>query len=714
MIDQQLILDVMSSSKYQASTLEQLHGYFPQVDLVEFKKLVKALVEAGEIMLDDSKRFILISQAGLVKGILRMNPKGFGFVENEEVSIFCHSKYYNGALDGDEVIVEVVKDRNDKNEAKVVKIVNHNLKTLVGIIKVRNSRKQFSADSQKFDQSIKITNMQTSKVVNDSKVLVKITQYTPKLEGEIVKVLGHKNDPGVDISAILLENDIVTEFPKEVFTQIEQIQEEISAEELAKRYDLRDELIVTIDGDDAKDLDDAISVKRKGKNYELDVHIADVSHYVTKNSPLDYEAYERGTSVYVVDRVVPMLPHFLSNGVCSLNPLVDRLSVSCKMEINPQGEVVDYKIFPSVIHSKARMTYRRVNEILEGKALASDEDSFTHEMLHVAQELAHILRKRRDKLGALDFDKKEGKVVVNKYGKPVDVVVRERYEAERLIEDMMIAANECVASHMKWNDLPSMYRIHQTPEPKKMRDFALIAKVLGFPLKGNVQDIKPVQLQKLLREAKNSENHEVLAIMMLRAMQKAVYDDKCLGHFGLGLKEYTHFTSPIRRYPDLVVHRMLHKYVFEDNYNAEMMSKDTNWIVDAAKQSSIRERIAIDAEREVDDMKKAEYMEQYVGYQFHGIISSVTKFGFFVELPNTVEGLVHITNLKDDFYEYRDDLKLLEGKAHKNVYKIGQKVKVKVIKASKLQRQVDFEVIESKKHRVKVFRSEKPKRHRHR
>ncbi|MGL5540839.1 MAG: ribonuclease R family protein, partial [Erysipelotrichaceae bacterium] len=422
-------------------------------------------------------------------------------------------------------------------------------------------------------------------------------------------------------------------------------------------------------------------------------HIADVSHYVTKNSPLDLEAYQRGTSVYVVDRVVPMLPHVLSNGICSLNPNVDRLTITCSMDIDTKGEVMAYQIYPSVIRSCERMTYRAVNEMIRRNEEMRTRYAHIVELVDNAYKCSRIIRKRRVKLGSIDFDTKEGKVLVDKKGRAVDVVVRERYEAEKLIEDFMVAANETVAAHTKWLELPSMYRIHESPDVKKMRDFVKIATVLGHKWKGSVSTVRPVQLQKMLQDAKNDPDYDVLANNMLRAMQKARYDGKCMGHFGLALQEYTHFTSPIRRYPDLVVHRMLHKYVFEHQLEPQTMQQDEQWIEEAAVQASLRERKAVDAERAVDDMKKAEYMEKHIGKTYEGVIGSITKFGIFVELENTVEGLVHISTLTDDYYVFEETTKRLVGRANQKTYKMGQKVKVKVVDASRYKRQIDFVII---------------------
>ena len=458
---------------------------------------------------------------------------------------------------------------------------------------------------------------------------------------------------------------------------------------------------ITIDGEDARDLDDAISIEKTEQGYRLYVHIADVSHYVTAGSALDKEAYARGTSVYVVDRVVPMLPHALSNGICSLNPKVDRCTLTCMMEINRKGTVIDYQIYPSVINSDERMTYTAVNAILEGDEQVQKQYPHLLKMCLDMKVLSGIIRKRREKLGAIDFDTNEAKILVNEKGKPVDIVLRERKEAERIIEDFMIAANETVAAHVRWLEIPSMFRIHEQPEPKRIREFARIAKTLGYTFTGGIQNVYPAQLQAMLKEAKGEDNYSVLSTFMLRSMQKARYDRRCIGHFGLALKNYLHFTSPIRRYPDLVVHRMLRKYFFEGLQDSEKMARDEQWIEDAAYQASERERNAIDAERAVEDMKKAEYMEGRIGRQYDGVISGITRFGLFVELANTVEGLVHISTIDDDYYHYDDETKCLIGEHSANVYRMGQRVRVVCVAANRFKREIDFELVvkKKKKHR---------------
>lgn len=692
-----LILDIVHSHKYKGLDVEGFKNYFHVETSEEFTQLIKdlnLLEDECFIMRDRKNRYFSLEQMECFKGVLRVNPKGFGFVENEEMSVYANKAETKKALDGDEVLAKVFHNRDGSSECEILRVLNHSKKTLIGVIKKREKRTWFLPDTPLPDRKFKITNIKDFKLVNDTKVQVYIDRYGDTLECSILQILGHKYDPGVDILSILLEHDIEPAFPKEVMREVNQIEEEISIEEKAGRVDFTNELIITIDGDDSKDLDDAIHVKKLDDDmYELGVHIADVSHYVTANSAIDKEAYKRGTSVYVVDRVVPMLPHALSNGICSLNPKVERLTLSCVMKINAQGEIIDYRIVPSYIKTFERMTYNNVN-----KMLAKDEKMCRRyepilNMVNLMHELSLIIRKKRYEAGNINFDTRESKILVDKNGKVKDIVLREHGESEQIIEDFMISANECVASHVNNLDLPSVYRVHETPELKRMREFASVAQSLGFKLKGDLSKVYPKQLQRLLENAKDSPSFSVLSTCMLRSMRKARYDVNCLGHFGLALNEYTHFTSPIRRYPDLIVHRMLRKYFFNSVEDVKMIQKDIEWIEDAAYHASQKERNAVEAERDVDDMKKCEYMEKYIGTKFNGVISSITKFGMFVELANTVEGLVHITNMRDDYYHYNEAAKILVGEKSGKVYRMGDEVRIKVIDASKFKKQIDFEIV---------------------
>ena len=698
------ILDLVKGQTYKGMDAAQLARKLDMESSAKFTILMKELneLEAQRIVARDHReRYFLSEQLGYVCGKLRINPKGFGFVETIDTSYYIARDHLGLGMDLDEVYAKTWTNHDGSVEGEVLEVIEHNVQHVVGVVKIKDGKKHFLPDSSIITRQFKITNYDDFHLVNDSKVLLKIDSYGKVLKCHIEKEIGYKYDPGIDILSILLEKDIDPVFSERVMEEVKQIPEEITEEEKEKREDLRSLLTITIDGEDARDLDDAISVEKLENGYRLYVHIADVSHYVREGSAIDKEAYARGTSVYVVDRVVPMLPHALCNGICSLNPHVDRLTLSCMMEIDRLGKVGNYRIFPSIINSDERMTYTDVNEILAGNEKKQRKYPHLLKMCLDMKVLSQIIRRRREKLGAIDFDTNEARIMVNESGKPVDIVLRERGEAERIIEDFMIAANETVAMHARWLEIPSMYRIHEQPEPKKMREFARIAKTLGYTLQGGIQNVYPAQLQKLLNEARGQENYSVLSTFMLRSMQKARYDNRCIGHFGLALKNYLHFTSPIRRYPDLVVHRMLRKYVFEEVHNTEKMKQDETWCEEAAMQASERERNAVEAEREVDDMKKAEYMEERVGTIYEGVISGITRFGIFVELPNTIEGLVHISTIQDDYYHYDDESKALIGEHSAKMYRMGQKVKVCCVAANRFKREIDFELIVKKQRKKK-------------
>lgn len=692
-------------------TAEQIQKKLKLTSAEQFTMLCKALnhlTEAFEIVLNDKQHYVSFEQAGYLRGILKINRKGFGFVENEQESIYIANNALAYALPDDEVIVKKQSNADGGSEGKIIRILKHQIERVVGTIKIKQGEKCFLPDAFLNHRPFQITNFHEYHLVNDSKVLVKIDRYDKRLIAHIEKEVGYKYDPGVDILSVLYEHGIDPQFPKRVMKEVTTISDHVSEADKQNRRSLLDKTIITIDGEDSRDLDDAISVERLEHGYRLGVHIADVSYYVKEGSEINAEAYARGTSVYVVDRLVPMLPHALSNGICSLNPQVERLTISCVMDIDEQGEVMKYELFPSYIKSCERMTYTKVNAILEHDQKMCARYAHIVPLCEDMKHLAHCLRKRRRALGAIDFNTKEAKIIVDEQGEPTDIRLRERKEAERIIEDFMIAANECVAAHLKWMELPGMYRVHETPEPKKLREFARISMMLGYPLKADVNHIYPKQLQQLLAQITDDEIYPILSAMLLRSMQKARYDRQCLGHFGLGLSEYLHFTSPIRRYPDLVVHRMLRKYYFTACEDPVKMAADEHWIEEAARQCSACERTAIEAERDVDDMKKAQYMEHFIGCEFNGVISTVTKFGFFVELDNTVDGLVHITSLKDDFYRYDEKAYALIGERTAKQYRMGQSVTVRCIGANRFQRQVDFEIVSHKQKHPQISKRKTP------
>ena len=510
---------------------------------------------------------------------------------------------------------------------------------------------------------------------------------------EVIKIIGHKNDPGTDILSIAYKHNIYEEFGDEVEAELVDIPNEVSEDELKGRRDLTDQVIFTIDGDDTKDIDDAISIKMLDNgNYELGVHIADVSNYVKENTALGDAAYERGTSSYLADTVIPMLPHKLSNGICSLNEGVLRLSMSCVMEIDHKGKIVNYDIFPSYIKSSKRMTYKKVNDIIMRNIVAPDYEQFKDDLL-LMNELHLILRKEKNSRGYINFEIDEGKIVQDENGKAIDIIKREREEGEKLIEDFMIAANECVATHIYNMDLPFIYRIHDTPKPEKIDEFMNLVKILGYKLHGNFNDLSPRGIQNILDQLEDKKEFEILCSLLLRSMRKAEYSKDNIGHFGLASKAYTHFTSPIRRYPDLVVHRLLKKYLVEQDMSMTTIQTLENSLVTIAQHSSEREVAAVDAERDVFDMKMAEYMEDHIGEEYVGMINTITNFGFFVELPNLVEGLVHVQTLKGDYFTYVPELLAMIGKSTKKQYRLGDKIRVKCVAASKEASTVDFEVV---------------------
>ena len=690
------ILKLMDECPDHRFSAEEISAHLHVQGSAQHRKMMRelnALEDELTLARDEKEGYQRAERLGYFQGRLRVNAKGFGFIDRDEVSYYVAREHLCLGMDNDLVLARILQGGGHETECEVVRILEHGSTKFVGVVKKDRKSFYFLPDKDLGRRRITVSNYAQFPLVHDSKVLVEIDSFGRELSGHITKVLGYKYDPGIDILSLLVENDIYTEFDKDTLEEIRNVPSAIDERMIDKaRHDLRDLQTITIDGDDARDFDDAISIKKIPEGYRLWVHIADVSYYVRPGTALDKEAYRRGNSVYVTDRVVPMLPQVLSNGICSLNPHEDRFTITAQMDVGMDGAVRSAQIYPAIIRSDERMTYGNVNRII-----AKDEQlvrRYAHLLLMIDNMMgcSALIRKRRHALGAVNFETRESKVIVDEQGVPQDIVLRERGESERIIEDFMIAANECVAAYLKWMDLPAMYRVHEQPEPKKVRAFAKVAKTLGYSFIVNVSHVYPGQFQQLLEEAQGADNYDVLSAYMLRSMQKARYDVQCLGHFGLGLKEYLHFTSPIRRYPDLVVHRMLRKYVFAHDQDASAMKRDSEWIAQAAEHASVRERCAQEAERDVDDMKKAQYMEQYVGRTYTGKISGITRFGMFVELDNTIEGLVHISSMKDDRYQYHEEALALIGEHTARQYRMGQKVRVKCIGANRWKRQVDFEV----------------------
>ncbi|MCL1632944.1 ribonuclease R [Sporolactobacillus sp. CPB3-1] len=701
----QKILNYMREETYRPMTLKELEEVFEANEADKFTDLVKVmneLEEQGLVIRTRSERYGLPEKMNLMKGHVQAHAKGFAFIipEDEKLDdVFVGPNDLAGAMNGDTVVVRVThKTSGERPEGTVIRILERAITKVVGTF---NAGRHFGfviPDDHRINGDIFIPENAEHGAMEGHKVIAEITKYPEgrkNAEGMVTQILGHKNDPGVDILSIIYKHDLPLEYPPEVMSEAEAIPDTLSEKDYEGRRDLRGETIVTIDGEDSKDLDDAVTVSRlENGNYKLGVHIADVSYYVTEGSALDAEAYERGTSVYLVDRVIPMIPHRLSNGICSLNPHVDRLTLSCEMEITPEGDVVGHDIFQSVIRSTERMTYNNVRKILQRE----DEDVLERykdliPFFDLMGELAGILEKHRQKRGAIDFDFTEAKIIVDEKGKPVDVVIRERTIAERLIESFMLAANETVAEHVEKLRLPFIYRVHEEPNAEKLEKFFDFVVNFGYVLHGSPDNIHPRTLQSLLEKAKGQPEEAVISTVMLRSMAKAKYDDKCLGHFGLSTEYYTHFTSPIRRYPDLTVHRLLRKYLFEKKTDPKTVAYWKAEMPEIAKHTSECEQRAVEAERDTDDLKKAEFMQDKVGETFSGVVSGVTNFGLFVELPNTIEGLVHISYLTDDYYHYSEENMALMGERTGHMYRIGDEIEVRVLDVNLEEHAVDFEVV---------------------
>lgn len=661
----------------------------------ELRKLEDEVV----IYHSNKDKYMLLEKSHLRKGVMRANKKGFGFVEieNMEDDVYVSHDNMNGAIHDDIVLVEITSKMTlDRLEGRILKIIERKIQRYIGLITFdKKGVGHIKLDDSKIKLEIEIPKEKSLNAVDGHKVIVELDKKinnSGRYEGEVVEIIGHINDPGVDILSIIYKYNINVDFPDDVKLEVSEMPMEVEERETQGRRDLRNEMIFTIDGDDTKDIDDAISIKKLSNgHYELGVHIADVSYYVKEGSPLDNEAMERGTSVYLVDRVIPMLPHELSNGICSLNPNVDRLAMSCIMEFDEAGKQINYEIFPSVIRSRIQMTYKKVNSILEDNIVPEGYEAYV-DVLKMMVELANILRKAKIKRGYIDFGVDEAKILVDENCVPYDVVLRDRGVGENLIEDFMIAANECVATHIYFMNLPFIYRVHEYPKEEKIRSFLGFVSSLGYQVTGNIKDVKPTTMQHILKQLEDKPEYKILSSLLLRSMQKAVYKPENLGHYGLASSCYTHFTSPIRRYPDTTVHRLLRTYLVDGRIDMATIRKWEEKLVYVAEHSSERERASVDCEREVEDMKMAEYMEKHIGEEFEGMISSVTSFGMFVELDNLIEGLVPLREMKD-FFHFDEEHMTLTGERSHIKYSIGDRVLIKVVRASKLEKTIDFEVL---------------------
>lgn len=660
-------------------------------------EVLDALVAEGKITLSKKGKYVKGESKHLI-GMYQANARGFGFVilEDENADdIFISADDANGAFQGDRVEVLIKKSPEGKRaEGKVVKILERSTARIVGLYQKNKNFGFVKPDNQRFTKDIYIPNELSKGAVTGHKVVVELTSYgneNAKPEGKVIEIIGHINDPGTDIMSIVKGYDLPTEFSEKIMNQVERVSNEVSTADMAGRKDIRDWQMVTIDGEDAKDLDDAISLVRDGDGYKLGVHIADVSNYVQENSALDREALTRGTSVYLVDRVIPMLPHKLSNGICSLNAGEDRLALSCIMHVDQKGVVTDHEIAETVIHVDERMTYTNVAKIL----VDQDEEQMERykacvPMFQLMQELSGIIRAARHKRGSIDFDFPETKVILDEKGRPIDIKPYDRNIATKIIEDFMLLANETVAEEFFWREIPFVYRTHEAPDEDKIKSLSTFINNFGYHIHVGTSEVSPKEVQKLLTKVEGSPEETLITRLALRSMKQARYTPENSGHFGLAARYYTHFTSPIRRYPDLQIHRII-KETLRGRMKENRMEHYEKILPEVTMLSSQMERRAEEAERETIKLKKVEYMQDRIGEVFEGVISSITKWGAYVELENTVEGLVHVVNMKDDHYEYIESSYELVGERTNNVYKLGEKVLVRLIGVDRLQRTIDFE-----------------------
>ncbi|WP_138203721.1 ribonuclease R [Haloimpatiens lingqiaonensis] len=702
----EVILSFMKEKAYKPMDITELAKIFGigKKEMKAFKNTLKSMEKDGQIVKTRTEHYGLPDKMGLLPGKLQCHARGYGFVitDEEGPDIFVSSSNMNGAMNGDRVMVKVTREKiaNKKCEGEIIRILERANANVIGTYEDSRNFGFVIPHDKRIAQDIFIPKGEKNGAQKDDIVIVEITQWPePRRnpEGRILEILGKKGEKGIDILSIIKKYGLPEEFPPKVENYTDAIEMEIPQEEYKRRKDLRDVRMVTIDGEDAKDLDDAVSIKKlENGNYYLGVHIADVSHYVKENCPLDKEALKRATSVYLIDRVIPMLPKKLSNGICSLNPKEDRLTLSCLMEINKEGKVVKYEIVESIIRTDERMTYTDVTKILRDndQELIQKYD-YLIEDFKAMEELCNILYNKRLKRGAIDFDFEECKIILNPQGKPIDIKPYERAIANRMIEEFMLVCNETVAEHMFWANTPFVYRVHEDPDEEKLAHFSEFAHNLGVAIRW-ANEIHPKILQGVIEQVKGKDEEVVINTLLLRSLKQARYSPECIGHFGLAAKYYCHFTSPIRRYPDLIIHRIIKEFINGrlDQKKFASLEKAVDY---ASIQSSERERVADEAEREVDDLKKAEYMSERIGEEYSGIISSVTNFGMFVELPNTVEGLVHISTLDDDYYIYDEKHLCLIGEKTKNTYRLGNKVKVKVESVDLDAYEVNFTLLKEEK-----------------
>ncbi len=696
------ILDFIGSKQYNPMRTSDIAYLLevPSKDMYDFEKIIEELLKDGKIVITKKGKVMTPESLNIITGTFMSHSKGFGFVrpdDENEKDIFIPSFSVNGAMHRDKVWCRIVSKSEKSAEGEIIKILSKGINVIIGTFEKEKSFGFVIPDDKKIAQDIFISKENCKGAVTGHKVAVKITKPPEgrrNPEGVITEIIGHINDPGVDILSIIKQFELPLDFPDKVYDEIENINEYVKEDETYNRRDLRNVKTVTIDGEDAKDLDDAVSIEKIGdKKYRLGVHIADVSHYVRENSHLDKEALKRGTSVYLVDRVIPMLPHKLSNGICSLNAGVDRLALSCIMEIDEFGKVFNHEIYPSVICVDKRMSYTIVNDLLtDTESKYKSEYSDFMEMFQNLFELRNILLNKRAKRGAIEFDFKETKIILDENGKPIDIKPHERNIATSIIEECMLVCNETIAEQFYWLEIPFIFRCHDEPDAEKIEKLSQFIGKFGYILKGSAAH--PKSLQKLLFKSKNSSEDIIINKVVLRSLKQARYTSENSGHFGLAAKYYCHFTSPIRRYPDLEIHRIIKEYLSGKMNEKRILSLNKK-MPEIARISSARERTADDAERETENYKKVEYMSDKIGQVFDGIISSVTSWGLYIELPNTVEGLIPVKNLDDDYYSFDEDNMRFIGLNTKNTYTLGDKVKVVLVRANLYERTLDFDFYEN-------------------
>lgn len=703
---QELILNFMKDENYtpmKAKEMAMILGV-PKKEYNQFLDIIRYLEENYKIVKNRKNRYRLIGK-NFVEGIYRKNQRGFGFVkiDDREDEIYIAKEDSLNALNGDRVLIEITEEQNKvkRAEGKIKKIIKHEKETVVGTFQESRNFGFVVPDDKAFGTDIFISKGKFLNAKNNQKVVVKITKYPQKgknAEGEIIEVLGSIDEAGVDMLSIIKEYDLPAEFPENVIEEAKKYGNKIDEKDIQNRIDCRQDIIFTIDGEDAKDLDDAVRViKLKNGNYRLDVHIADVSYYVREGSLLDKEAQIRGTSVYMLSRVIPMLPKELSNGICSLNAGQDRFTLSCSMEINNKGEVVSAEVYKGIINVTERMNYHDVQKILD----KSDEKVLKKYEKYIGNfelmaELAEILKKKRLEQGYLNLDIPESKIDLDENGKVISIGKYETSFSNEIIEQFMLSANETIAEKFYWLEAPFIYRVHEDPDIEKVKELNKFLYNFGLKIRIVNEKIYPKEVSKILEKIKGKEEEKVVSTLILRTLKIARYEAENKGHFGIASKYYCHFTSPIRRYPDLFIHRIISKYLEENYVVSDKFIEDFKQkAIDRARMSSEREKVATKAERDSEDMKKAEFMQDKIGQEYEGIISSVTQFGIFVELENTVEGLIRFENLGNEYFIYDENRKRLIGENSNKVYKIGDKVKIRVVSANKLLRQIDFEIVEA-------------------